>query len=277
MKWIIGILSVISFSIGAVFMYNYFTNVYFRFLEDHLICGIGAMVFPVIILVIILVPVLAKLIAIKKTKKIVITISFILAILSAMGSFLLLQVRTHFHPGEMYAISVLKLLVSNEGTWKYTDADRNGIKDYWTLDISCLHRMYRANGTTKINMIDVAIARADDNPAFTGMFGEWPKIEDWTNPPVIKTTKSGYYCRAMLLDENGIPYNQNEVGTNKIKAANSNKFAFVAYPKEYDTYFSTYTLIVNEEGTIWQKDTKAEPVLQWPAKDPTTAGWQVAE
>ncbi|MFH1227761.1 MAG: hypothetical protein V1701_07650 [Planctomycetota bacterium] len=280
MKWIIGILSVISFLAGATVVYSYFDNPYFWLYQekDYLICGIGAVVFPVIILITTLIPILANFMAIRKTKKIVITSSLILAIISALGVLPLLMSlsHNHLHPAAD-AIYGLKMIVSQEAIWRQTDADGNGIKDFWTYDVSCLHRMYRSDNQTKIGYIDRSFARADARPAFTGTFGQSPGIENWENPPMIITPTSGYLFRAMLIDENGIPYNQNEVGTNRIKAANPTKFAFVIYPGKYDTYFLVYTFIVNEEGKIYVKDTKAEPVLQWPAKDPTTVGWQLAE
>jgi hypothetical protein len=117
-------------------------------------------------------------------------------------------------------VAGLKLLASTERTWKQTDADGNGIKDYWTLDVSCLHRLYHKNGTTKVNFIDFGLARADVNAYSRSNSSPFDlgnennrDIEDWGSTPTLNTmftitAKSGYYYQAMLMDENGVLYNQ---------------------------------------------------------------------
>jgi hypothetical protein len=130
--------------------------------------------------------------------------------------------------------------------------------------------MYRADNSTKTNLIDVSLASADACPADVkniNFFGDDPKIAplDECKP----YSWYGYYFRAMLTDEQGIPYNQNPVGTKKILATNSNKFAFVAYPAIYGKP-GTYTVIVNEKETVYYRDTGSDEnkiILQWPGPE----------
>ena len=176
-----------------------------------------------------------------------------------------------YEDNENSAIASLKDLCSTEAVWRQQDVDGNGIKDYWTYDVSCFNRMYRADGTTKINFIDISFARADASRAEDDVFG-FPAIEPWSTGPtqLLSAPKSGYWFQVMELDESGGPYNQNEIGENKIPATNNTKFAFVAYP---DVYGSTgiNIFIMNEAGTIYQTDPGSDEdkiVLQWPAKSP---------
>lgn len=168
---------------------------------------------------------------------------------------------------ESSAIASLKTTVNSESTWFQQDPDGNGIKDYWTYDVSCLHRMFRADGQTKTAFIAIDHARADVNTAETGDFGESPAIEDWAH--ITLKPKSGYYFQAMELDENNESYNQEEVGETKIRATNRIKFGFVAYPAEYGKT-GRRTFIVNEQGTVYSIDVNPDVygvALQWPGND----------
>jgi len=162
---------------------------------------------------------------------------------------------------ECNAISTLIKMVEYEEKWKQEDYDKNEKPDYWTYDVSCLYRL------NKVTLLD--IAKADYKPAPDGLFGNLPIIENWSG--VSLDSKAGYCFQAMLLDEDGNPYNQNTVGTNKIKATNSNKFGFVAWPKVYGVS-GLRTFIVNQSGIIYTThgcgDDK-KVVLQWPGKNPT--------
>ncbi|MBI4712846.1 MAG: DUF2950 family protein [Planctomycetes bacterium] len=175
------------------------------------------------------------------------------------------------------ALTSLRVLEAQEAIWKQQDIDGNGINDYWTYDISCFNRMYRADGQTKVGFIDIAFARADTNPATDMAFLGNPAIEPWIGDTIdasdaaTLTSKSGYLFRAMLTDENGVPYNQNPVGAQGVKVCNSTKFAFVAYPEAYGTS-GVNTFIVNESGTVYCTDCGsgdgAKIVLQWPGENP---------
>jgi hypothetical protein len=178
----------------------------------------------------------------------------------------LLSGRMSIH--ESLAVTSLKHLCAVEANWKQQDIDGNGIKDYWTYDVSCLNRMYRSDNKIKVNYIKISLARSDSNRAVDNIFGMTPSIESWSDGSFTPTY--GYYFQAMKLDENGNPYNQNEVSENKIKATNSSKFAFIAYPTTYGSS-GVNIFIVNEQGTIYSTDPGADAnkiVLQWPGPKP---------
>jgi hypothetical protein len=175
---------------------------------------------------------------------------------------------------EDYTRNNLRFLVFSEVLWRQEDIDGNGKQDYWTYDISCFYRMYRSDNKTKVEAIDISFARTDRIPAMlsgeTNPFGQ-PAIEDWSLLAQKLSSQGGYYYQVMLRDENGQLYNQNEVGTKKIRAANDSKFAFVAYPAVYGTS-TVRTFIVNEQGMIYAIDTGSDDnkiILQWPGPDPT--------
>jgi len=174
---------------------------------------------------------------------------------------------------ETWAECSVKMLCSQEVIWEQQDVDGNGIKDYWTYDVSCFYRMYRFDGTTKVAIIDSSFARADANRAVDGVFGATPTFENWDAGPTQLTPapKSGYWIRAMTTDETGMPYNQNKVN-GIIKATNNSKFAFVAYPAEYGKT-GRRTFIINQNMAPYAKDTSGKPVLTWPA-NPAGEGWQ---
>jgi hypothetical protein len=167
------------------------------------------------------------------------------------------------------AIGVLKQLCSAEAIWFQQGPDGNSIKEYWTYDVSCFNRMYRAGGVTKVNFIDKSVAIADANRAADDVFGTNSTIESWLS--LSSTPKSGYFFRAMLTDENGKTYNQNEMGITKIKATNSSKFAFSAYPETYGSS-GIDIFIINEKGIVYStdpgSDSESKIVLQWPGPNP---------
>jgi len=127
-------------------------------------------------------------------------------------------------------MGVLKQLSTAEAIWAQQDIDGNKTKDFWTYDVSCLHRMYRADGASKCAFIPLQMAQADARPA--GMeegdnpFGETPAIAPLENPG-NPTAYFGYFIRAMLVDEEENEYNQNPVGANNILATNTDRYAFV--------------------------------------------------
>jgi len=174
----------------------------------------------------------------------------------------------------------LKFLPMAESLWRSQDCDGNGIKDYWTYDVSCFHRTYRSDNDTKIAFIPIDVARADmalaSMPGDINPFGT-PLIESWTN--VMTAPKSGYCFMAMVTDEKGILYNQNLVGPNKILATNNSKFAFVTYPDVY-ACSGVRTFIINEEGTIYCRDMGSDAnkiILRWPKPEELKSKWKMLD
>ncbi|MBI4713015.1 MAG: DUF2950 family protein [Planctomycetes bacterium] len=171
---------------------------------------------------------------------------------------------------EASALAGLKMLTAQEAVWRQQDADGNGIKDYWTYDVSCFNRMYRANGTTKVGFIDIAFARADASPVTdTGIprvIASTPTIEAWflVNDSIqdadagTLTSKSGYWFRALRLTNLTATQAQLRVNdidnTNTINlGAHTTLFAFAAMPEAYGTS-GVNIFCVDNGGTVYSTD-----------------------
>lgn len=197
-----------------------------------------------------------------------------------------------FIPGTMAynersAFEALRQILYAGMSWCCQDVDGNGMMDHWTMDISCFYRMYRADGQTLLAFIPLDLARADAAPVpYTrnDFFGSVPnhqihRVTDPAPDPQIETWKiitpqayNGYFFRVMLVDENGVPYNQVPVGSKQIAACNYQKYGFVAYP---DTYGKDgmRTFIMTEQG-IWRKDTGGQPVTRCPDRFTLKSEWE---
>lgn len=157
-----------------------------------------------------------------------------------------------------------------EQYWRKSDNDKNGKYDYWTYDVFCLRAIPMYLDPDDMCM-DSSIMYSDDCPADKKAFESFiNKLASDYAPHSIDC--GGYLTRAMVCDENGIKYNQNEVSTAKIAACNDSKFAFVQYPSRYGIS-AHYTFIVNEKGIIYRADCGNDArkiIVRWPGKDPTT-------
>jgi prepilin-type N-terminal cleavage/methylation domain-containing protein len=194
----------------------------------------------------------------------------IIAIIAAIAIPNLLSGR--MSANETSAMGTLKQFTSTEAIWLQQGPDGNGIKDYWTYDVSCLHRMYRADQSTKVAFVPLDVARADACPAdFNGQaFGAASlPYEIWSgqgpNGAIMCQPKSGYWLHAMIRTNLTTPptgdaaptwYNLDLVGAGTTFACNPNKYGFMAYPDAYGTS-GIRTFIVNEAGTIYATDTGA--------------------
>ena len=190
----------------------------------------------------------------------------IIAIIAAIAIPNLLSGR--MSANETSALGALKQFTSSQAIWLQQGPDGNGIKDYWNMDLSCLHRMYRADNMTKVAFIPLDVARADARPCDVtdgDIFGDTPKIEVWDDlaaaSVVLGQPKSGYWFHVMVennlsteADPVATNYCINPVGTTLIPASNHNQYAFMAAP---DVYASSgvRSFIVNEAGTVYASDT----------------------
>ncbi|MEW6026332.1 MAG: DUF2950 family protein [Planctomycetota bacterium] len=218
----------------------------------------------------------------------------IIAIIAAIAIPNLLSGR--MSANESSAVASLRLFTNAESTWFQQDVDANGVKDYWTLDISCLHRMYRADNTTKVAFIAIDLARADVGLYSTASnpFGAPPAIELWTS--VATATKSGYWFQALTEDNatgTAVDYQDttSNVGTSDIDATHRAIFGFMAAPDVYATS-GVNSFIVNQEGTVYANDTGSNNnkwkttdtyTLEWPSANPagtngpSSRPWRVAD
>lgn len=167
---------------------------------------------------------------------------------------------TRMAANETFAMASLNVLKSVQAVWMQGDTDRNGKKDFWTYDVSCFHRMFRADGSTKVAAIDITFAQADAAPAKDDIFGKGV-IEPWKDKVPAPVPNKGYLFRAMTNSDKNTPYNINSVGPNNIPATNNFLWGFCAYLAEYNST-GIRTFIINQAGTIYAIDNRGEAVLQ---------------
>ena len=177
-------------------------------------------------------------------------------------------VSSRIYNNENSAIASLKVMLSVEAAWLQQDTDNNGVKDYWTYDVSCFFRALHSDNETNGDLMSLDVAKADAKPARTDAFGN-KYIRITSLPEATPIPYNGYYFQMMDLDQDGKPYNQGKV--NGVPATNNHRFAIVAYPAIYESA-GVYTFIVNQEGTMYATDCGSDSkkiVLQWPGNNPS--------
>lgn len=161
---------------------------------------------------------------------------------------------------ETSAIGTLKQFTSTEAIWLQQGPDGNGIKDYWTYDVSGLHRTLRADNLTKVAYIPLDVAQADPRSQYAeDPFGVGVNMfdGDWTLGTTRIQPKSGYWFTVLDLEDlGGASYNINEIvpGDPATLGCNHNRYGFIAAPDVYGSS-GVRSFIVNEAGTIYASDT----------------------
>jgi prepilin-type N-terminal cleavage/methylation domain-containing protein len=189
---------------------------------------------------------------------------------------------------ETSAMATLNVFKSVEAVWMQGDTDRNGTKDFWTYDVSCFNRMFRADGTTLVAAIDISVAKADIGMAANDVFDV---AGAYVNTRPTLTANKGYFYKAILNSDNTpTAYNINTAGTNAVAACNNFLWGFCAAPASYNNS-GIKTYIINQAGTTYSRDIaiSSNPTVltdwdvggslnavdTWPGLDPTTTGWTV--
>ncbi len=158
--------------------------------------------------------------------------------------------HSHAHSQDTGAAQTLKSIASTQETWRNVDTDRNGIKDYWTADISGFYRVQDATGNPA-QVIDISFARSDWNPVAPG--GTSPVIGALlTATGAEPVAKSGYYYAAFVYDENGKPYAQ-DLNGDGYAYENAGHYAFQTFPDKYGSS-GKLAFIMNETACIYKID-----------------------
>jgi hypothetical protein len=170
---------------------------------------------------------------------------------------------------ERTACAMLKSFVTAQENFRSNDLDRNQIYDYWVADVSGLYRI--VFGWTPIAALnDLSTAEADAAPAVPlDKEGEIHGVK--LAAMGAGKPKSGYRYAIVKQHASGdktIPYDDGN-------GRNAAEFAVCAFPAEYGVT-GTLTFIVNENATVFQKDTEGKAPDAWPA-DPQAAGWKKVE
>jgi len=196
----------------------------------------------------------------------------IIAIIAAIAIPSLL--RSRIAANETAAIGGLKQITSHEASLRQTDGDRNGTRDYWTIDVAGFYALEDTKGD-EIKYIDVQMAKADDN-AVSGIYS-WAGVKAANSGEA----KSGYLYRAIITDQDNLAYAQDPDGDSD-SYTNLSKYGFVAYPFDYGRD-GVRIVIVNEEGVVYGVDNgegtapkanftalNSSASNTWPASDPTS-------
>ena len=191
----------------------------------------------------------------------------IIAIIAAIAIPSLL--RSRIAANETGAIGALKQLTSHQASVRQTDADGNGSKDYWTVDMVGFYALEDVAGN-EVKYIDVQQAKADLAPL---------AIYTWA-APATPEPKSGYLYKTITTDENAVAYNQ-DVDGDGASYTNVSKYAFLATPDTYGRE-GIRVFIVNEEGVSYGVDNGENAATNdgeyatldgaaeaWPGIDPT--------
>ena len=146
---------------------------------------------------------------------------------------------------EREAMSSLTLVAHVEDSFKRGDHDTNGVKDFWTGDVSDLFRLYNSAG-------NVTVAEADIAP-LTPLV---PQPVPW----------NGYYFVA--LSKGPDSYHemhdyQTDTDNSGRKVHSKRRFGFCAYPAEYGLT-GNFTFIINEENTVFRIDNGGKPLKDYP-------------
>ena len=200
----------------------------------------------------------------------------IIAVIAAIAIPSLLRARQAAN--ETNASAACKTMVGHQAVWRRTDADGNGVQDYWTADITGFYAMEDGEGTI-LKYIDVAMAKADfvPSPAAAGVYGlTYP---NGTAGGVANTVpKAGYYYMRMWQDEDGDPYVRDTSPFDGVFNPFNGKsdWGICAFPATYNKD-GIRVFIVNCEGVVYGVDNRESPggddygwpVLSWPDADPT--------
>lgn len=172
---------------------------------------------------------------------------------------------------ERNASTTLKTFASAQADFRANDRDGNRVNDFWSADVSGLYRIDRGGA---IKLIERSAASADARPVVPlGKEGTLPGAKDLDATKFVSlgpsSSKAGYSFTV-------IKKYQDRDGTSKKydmgNGRNYARFGICAYPAEYPKN-GTRTFIINEENTVFWKDTKGKPPQVFPL-DPRKEGWK---
>ena len=175
----------------------------------------------------------------------------IIAILAAVGVPSILGATRVSN--ERNASSSLKGLNSIEMTFRSSDAEQNGVNDFWTSDVAGLYYLTPGAASGRLLLIEfsVAIADGNTNPNLAGA--------TWTPLPQHKSSpKAGYWFQALLNYENpldtAVAYSQSGISSGR----NLDRYGFIAYPNAYGSS-GRMCFVLNESGTMFKRDPASQP------------------
>jgi hypothetical protein len=145
--------------------------------------------------------------------------------------------------------------------WKSTDADGNGVQDFWVADIAGLY--YMTGDGSRTEAIPPYWALADARPRGPCRLPWGRSIEA---APSLQP-KFGYWLCVIPAYRKGGRLQQYDTGG----GTNPDRYAYCAYPAFYRGTGSV-TFVVTENGLVLKKDTGGQRVDVWDYDN--SAGWR---
>jgi len=150
-------------------------------------------------------------------------------------------------PNETAAVAALRTYVAAQETFIAGDLDGDGVKSACGPanarfpDYTHLHSAAGRDGEP-LRLIPANMAAAK-----LGAAGATPR--------------AGYWFADIAADSDGQPYDP------------KTRYGLCAVPAEYDVT-GRKTFVVDDSGTVWQKDNGGQPVGQFPDVDDPASGWE---
>lgn len=187
------------------------------------------------------------------------------------------ELKAQLIANELHASVTMNNLATAEADFRVNDRDCNLVHDFWVADISGLYRIDSAEvpiqgQRSEIRLIGPSVARADARPCVpleqAGSLASTAKRVTRLVALGKAVPNAGYWFAMIerFQNEKGAEVKYND-GNGRCAEA----FGICAYPEKYGKT-GMRTFIVNEENTVWMKDTGGKPPDVFPA-DPAKAGW----
>ena len=153
---------------------------------------------------------------------------------------------------ERNAASSLKNLSSAEIDFYTNDRDTNGIKDFWTRDVSGLYSLCSIQSPEPIRLVELTLAAADSNPSGAGAAAA-SGVHVAISTYMRVSPKAGFWYVAMTTDPEGQPYQAATQGIPPLDQPwyNLTRFGFLCYP---DTpTVAQYLYVLNENHVVYKR------------------------
>jgi hypothetical protein len=167
---------------------------------------------------------------------------------------------------ERLVAATLKTLSTANADFRANDRDRNFVNDFWVGDVSGL---WRIDADNTLKLIEIAVAAADARPLLPLEQDGQPAAAPQTKYKAVgnQAPKAGYWFSAIEKR----PFRGEIVKYDEGNGRCRSGFGFCAYPAEYGPK-GKFTYIINEDNSVYRKDTGGKPVPVWPA-DPSKEDW----
>lgn len=195
---------------------------------------------------------------------------------------------------ERNAATSLKNISTAEVDFFTNDRDANGVKDFWTRDVSGLYTLCSLQSPEPIKLVELTLAAADSNPLGAAAAAA-PGAHMAMSNFMTSAPKAGFWYVAMTTDPEGSAYQAATQGIPPLDQPwfNLTRFGFLCYPDS--TIVAQYVFVLNENHVVYKRAivgsvkpsaafppgnallqsgiSGASPVMQWPTDDQLKADY----